>query len=171
MSDDRDLPEYTDEEMRRLTALPRELALENDTEERVVRALRAEGILRPRSRTLALRAAAAIALFVSGGIAGAWYAERGSLEAQIARSDLSSEDRILLLQRVGSAYVSASEAYVASTAATDSAAVEVARRVLIGAARGVARADLENQLSPRLIAALESPDGGGPEAAPAVIWY
>jgi hypothetical protein len=171
MSAEPDLPEYSAEERRLLDALPRESLPDPHTEERVVRRLRGEGYLRLRSRRIALRAAAAVALFAGGGLTGGWYVQRGALESQLRRDDLTGAERILLLQRAGSAYVSAAEAYVTNEAAIDSSAVEVARQVLVGAARGVARADLETDLSPRLVAALETAAPAEPDPAPAVIWY
>jgi hypothetical protein len=96
--------------------------------------------------------------------------ERGrSLEAQIDREGLSANERVLVLQRAGSAYVRAAHAYADAVAETDSTAVEVASQVLIGAAQAVARTDLDGGLTPRLTAVLAS-DAADPDAPPA-IWY
>jgi hypothetical protein len=75
------------------------------------------------------------------------YAQRNSLEQQLARTDLTVSDRVLLLQRAGSAYVRAAQGYADATAHVDSTAVEVASRVLLGAAHAVARNGLDAGLS------------------------
>lgn len=165
---DHDMPEYTEAEARLLASLPRERHGDPATEERLVDALAREGWLRPPRRSRAwLQAAAAIALLLVGALAGARVNERRSLEAMIDREGLSANERVLVLQRAGSAYVRAAHAYADAVAETDSTAVEVASTVLIGAAQAVARTDLDGGLTPRLTAVLAA----GPVEPDSLIWY
>ena len=160
--------EYTPEERALLAALPRERPGDPAAEGRLVDVLAREGWFRPARRSRGwLQAAAAIALLILGGLAGARFHERGTLEAMIDREDLSANERVLVLQRAGSAYVRAAHAYADAVAETDSTAVEVASQVLIGAAQAVARSDLDGGLTPRLTAVLAS----GPAEPDSLIWY
>ena len=129
--------------------LPRTTALTPGQFERLADRLREEGLLQPTPRVPRWIGgiAAAIAIFALGTFAGVRYAERNSLEQQLARNDLTVSDRVLLLQRAGSAYVRAAQAYADATAHVDSTAVEVASRVLLGAAHAVARNGLDAGLS------------------------
>ena len=164
-----------DEQERRLFAeLPPESAPDPRELDHLVSALRAEGFLGTRSRGVhwTLAVAAAVLLIVIGGFAGARLATRNTLEAQLERADLSVADRILLMQRAGSAYVRASNAYAGAVAQTDSTAIEVASRVLLGAAQAVARSNLDGGVSSSLTAVLRT---RGVEAAPVspqrVLWF
>jgi hypothetical protein len=162
------MPEYTPEERALLAALPRERPGDPATEGRLVEALAREGWFRPARPSRGwLQAVAAIALLFLGGVAGARFHERGTLEAMIDRDDLSANERVLVLQRAGSAYVRAAHAYADAVAETDSTAVEVASQVLIGAAQAVARSDLDGGLTPRLTAVLAS----GSAEPDSIIWY
>jgi hypothetical protein len=170
------LADYTDEERRAFETLPRSAKVDPALEDRVVRALRSEGLLRPRTTPLARAAmlAAAAALVAAAWFGGAWYganaARAGSIEEQVRRSDLSSAERILLMQRAGSAYVAAANNYAASVKRADSTAVEVSSQVLLSAAQAVARANLDGILAPRLASAI----AGAQRATPtthSVIWY
>jgi hypothetical protein len=161
MSDDLDSNELVEKLRRRLRELPRESAVKPRELDHLVTALRAEGFLRSR-RHLSFwltQLAAAIVLAVLGGFVGARIAMRNSLEARLERTDLSVSERILLMQRAGSAYVRASNAYAGAVAKTDSTAVEVASRVLVGAAQAVARSNLDGGLTPNLTAALRATSG------------
>lgn len=171
MESEQEVSEYTEEERRLFAALPRELPGDPDAEARLVGELAQEGFFRrtPGASRLWLQAAAAAALLLLGGIAGARLEERGSLEAMIDREDLSANERVLVLQRAGSTYVRAAHAYADAVAETDSTAVEVASQVLIGAAQAVARTDLDGGLTPRLTAVLTSIPAEPPE--PPAIWY
>ncbi len=127
-----------------------------------------------RSRTSWwLLAAAGIALFLVGGAVGmrvgARTTERGSLEGMLARRDLSLAERILLMQRAGSAYVSAAQSYATAAKGVDSLAVQVASQVLVGAAQAVARSDLDGGLASRLSTVLQH--NTSPRAMQPVIWY
>jgi hypothetical protein len=175
MSDEQDVTDLDEHGRQLFEALPRESAPRPHELDHLVSALRAEGFFRARAPRLswAMQLAAAIVLVVVGGMVGAKIATRNSLEAQLERTDLSVSDRILLMQRAGSAYVRASNAYAGSVARADSTAVEVASRVLMGAAQAVARSDLDGGVSSRLTAALRARDDvtAPPPTPQRVIWF
>jgi hypothetical protein len=182
MSQDHDSVELNERERRLFALLPREAPLDLADEEQAVAALRAEGFFHgrtSRTRRAMLSFAAAAALVVAGGIGGgvvgARIAARTSLEGMLMRNDLSTGDRILLLQRAGSAYVQAAHAYAAATAQTDSTAVEVAAQVLRGAANAVVRSRLDGGVAARLTEILEGPIAPTtkPVARPVqqIIWF
>src|SRR5262245_4436386 len=139
--DDDGLVPYDDDELPAIAQLPRELPLAPGELDRMTRRLRADGYFATRApmRRTAMLAAAAVLVFVLGAVAGGAYVRRNSLEDMLVRAELSVPDRILLRQRAGSAYVRAAQGYADATARVDSAAVEVASRVLVGAANAVAR--------------------------------
>ncbi len=181
MSDDLETNEIDEFERRSFSSLPREMALEPEVERRLVNALRSEGFFErrnPRAPWM-LRIAAAATLILAGAAVGAVVAgriaRRTSLEGMLARNDLSVSDRILLLQRAGSAYVTAAHAYADATAQTDSTAVEVARQVLVGAAHAVVRSQLDAGVAARLTSVLREPIGRNVSRpspnVPPVIWY
>jgi hypothetical protein len=157
MSSEYDPTDYDEEERKLFRLLPRESELVPGTEDRLLSALREEGFFRPRPRYARglLHIAAAIALLLIGGVVGGRIALRGTLEASLNQPRLSAGERVLLLQRAGSMYVRAANAYAEATAQTDSTAIEVASQVLIGAAQAVARSDLDGGLSPQLTAVLQ----------------
>lgn len=166
-----DIPDYDNELQPLLDALPRTATLEPGQADRIVAQLRREGFFRRRNRPLqwAMRAAAAIVIFALGAGAGVRYARRNSLEEMLARKDLTVADRVLVLQRAGSAYVRAAQSYADATARVDSSAVEVASRVLLGAAHAVARSSLDAGLSERLSSVLR-PVANTQNNKP-VIWF
>jgi hypothetical protein len=154
--------------------LPRDVPVSPHDADVVVRRLKQEGFLRPRSHQWRwpLLAAAAMVLFAAGVITGRTIARRGSLEDMLARPRLTIDDRVLLLQRAGSAYVVAAQSYANATAHVDSTAVEVASKVLLGAANAVARSSLDAGLSARLATVFQpstaTPD---PVSRKPVIWF
>src|SRR5215510_2850219 len=116
MSDEFD-PNEPDERLTQLMSeLPRESVANPRELDHLVTALQAEGFLqsRARQRNWSLQVAAAIVLAVASGYIGARIAARNSLEARLERTDLTIPDRILLMQRAGSAYVRATNAYAAA---------------------------------------------------------
>jgi hypothetical protein len=165
--------ELGDDLVQLFAELPPTATLDPGQADRLVAALRREGFFRRQHRVLrwVVGTAAAAAIFAVGAFAGSQYSRRNSLEEMLARTQLSVADRVLLLQRAGSAYVHAAQAYADATAHVDSNAVEVASRVLLGAAHAVARSSLDAGLSERLTGVLQ------PVAAPAlplrkpVIWF
>ncbi|HEX8946065.1 MAG TPA: hypothetical protein VF785_23220 [Gemmatimonadaceae bacterium] len=169
-----DISEYdNDDVLRQLAELPRTTPLDAGETDRIVARLRQEGFFRARTRTLrwTIQAAAAAAIFAVGAFAGSRYAHRNSLEEILARTDLTVADRVLLLQRAGSAYVRAAQSYADATAHVDSGAVEVASRVLLGAAHAVARSSLDAGLSERLTTAMQPVAAPMPAAPKPVIWF
>jgi hypothetical protein len=186
--DDTPIPEYDADVSALFEALPRETsATDPRAADRLVTRLRHEGFFSPVTPSAAARpdasaasggrdlyfrglwpigvAAAAILMALSAW--GGWLAGRqGSLEEMLARKDLTLSDRVLLLQRAGSAYVTAAESYASATARTDTTAIEVASRVLLGAAHAVARNHLDAGVAARLTNVLQ------PSATPKpTIWF
>jgi hypothetical protein len=157
-----------DDELDFLGDLPRTASLTPGEFERLAERLRDEGLLRPRRHPLRWlgAAAAAAAIFALGAFAGARYAQKYSLEQMLARTDLTVAERVLVLQRAGSAYVRAAQGYADATAHVDSTAVEVASQVLLGAAHAVARNGLDAGLSHGLTTVLTPVANRKP-----VIWF
>lgn len=153
-------------------ALPRTTETTPGEFERLVEQLRREGFFQTRRRVprwvSALAAAAAIFVVgaIGGAVIGARYARENSLEQLLARTDLTVSERVLLLQRAGSAYVRAAQSYADATTHVDSTAVEVASRVLLGAAHAVARSGLDAGLSKDLSTVLTPVVNHKP-----VIWF
>jgi len=167
-----DVSEHDD--LARLFAeLPRTAAVDASETDRLVAQLRREGFFRGRRPVLrwAIGAAAAAVIFAVGALAGSQYTRRNSLEEMLARKRLTVADRVLLLQRAGSAYVRAAQAYADATAHVDSSAVEVASRVLLGAAHAVARSSLDGGLSERLSSVLQPAAAPVPSPRKPVIWF
>ena len=172
--DNQDLPAYDDSELALFAQLPREVAVADGDADRMIERLEHDGFFRRRQRRLSwpLAAAAALVVFALGAAAGVSYTRRNSLEELLSRRDLAIADRVLLLQRAGSAYVRAAQSYADATSKVDSNAVEVASRVLLGAAHAVARNSLDAGLSARLSSALQ-PHTVTPVSAARkpVIWF
>jgi hypothetical protein len=168
MVHDDDFPEHDDDTQQLMAALPRTAPLEPGQADRIVEQLRREGFFGRQSRVLrwTIGAAAAAAIFALGALAGSRYAHRNSLEETLARQDLTLAERVLVLQRAGSAYVQAAQSYADATSHVDSNAVEVASRVLLGAAHAVARNSMDAGLSERLSTALTPVVNRKP-----VIWF
>jgi hypothetical protein len=154
-------------------ALPKESPIARGAEDRLVGALSAEGFFRRRRAAInwSLQLAAAAALLLVGGVAGAAVgaraASRNSIDAMLARDDLVLVDRVLLLQRAGSAYVRAANKYADATPVADSAAVDVARQVLLGAAQAVSSRSLDGGVTSLIAAALDT----NRTTLPSAIWY
>jgi hypothetical protein len=172
--DEQELPAYDETELALFAQLPREALVTPGEVDRVVNRLKTAGFFVRRERRLRgpLAAAAALVLFALGAAAGVSYTRRNSLEEMLSRQELTPAERVLLLQRAGSAYVRAAQSYADATAKIDSNAVEVASRVLIGAAHAVARNSLDAGLSARLTSVLQP---GAATAAPVsrkpVVWF
>jgi hypothetical protein len=167
-----DIVELTEAERAAMISLPRTSTPPAHIEDSLVRTLRREGFFRSPVRTrLWVQLAAAVLLLALGAATGAYVAQRNSLETMLARRDLSSSERILLLQRAGSAYVTAAQSYGQAASAIDSVAVEVASQTLLGAARAVARSSLDAGLSARLSSILEPPPALQPPHVRQIIWY
>lgn len=153
-----------------LRALPREDPVPETEADELVSALRREGLIGRSSRWRpAALIAAAVVIFIAGTFAGTWRERRSSLEGALERTAMTPTERVLLLQRAGSAYVRAAQGYADAVGQTDSTAVEVASQVLLGAASAVARSRLDAGLSERLSIALAS-TGSTPNRTN-LIWY
>ncbi len=150
-------------------ALPRETSTTDPrAADRLVARLRHEGFFARRRRVGWPIGLAAAALLMALSAWGGWLAGRhGSLEEMLARTDLTISDRVLLLQRAGSAYVTAAESYASATARADTAAIEVASRVLLGAAHAVARNHLDAGVAARLTTVLQP----SPTPPKPTIWF
>jgi hypothetical protein len=107
--------ELTPEERAAMEALPRERPPDRALEERVVRALRAQGLLeRPATRRLTLppvgwlaAAAASVMIFAGGFALGAWLESRHTTQVVLDMHQRDAAEAAALVQRTGSAYVSA----------------------------------------------------------------
>jgi hypothetical protein len=180
LDDDTPTPDYDAELHALFEALPREAPPDPRAADRLVVRLRHEGffarharvsafsvipsafpVIPSAARDLLLAARwpimiAAALVFMALGAWGGWTSgRRGSLEEMLSRNDLTISDRVLLLQRAGSAYVTAAQSYATATARTDTTAVEVATRVLLGAAHAVARNHLDAGVAEQLTSVLQ----------------
>ena len=107
--------ELTPEEQMAFQRLPRETESSRLLEERVVRALRSEGVLRSASHPgrwvrpwmLAASVAASLVLFASGLALGQWMGSRSTAQAFLAVREQDATQVALRIQEAGSAYVSA----------------------------------------------------------------
>jgi hypothetical protein len=171
MTDDGELDPLDPHENELFAKLPRESVPDPAAADRVIAALRGDGFLRPRAPgppRWALQLAAAVVVFAAGAFVGGRVAMRNSLERNLARTDLTVAERILLLQRAGSAYVTAAHGYADATATADSTAVEVANQVLRGAAHAVMKSNLNGTLSSSLVAVLQAPSANPRQP---ILWY
>jgi hypothetical protein len=168
-----DVPARDDDLARLFAELPRTASIGEGDTDRIVERLRREGFFQARRRSFRwmLQAVAAVLVFVAGAFAGSRYAHRNSLEEMLDRKQLGVADRVLLLQRAGSAYVRAAQSYADATAHVDSNAVEVASRVLLGAAHAVARSSLDAGLSERLTTAMQPVVAPASPARKPIIWF
>ena len=107
--------DLTPEERAAMEALPRERQPDRSLEERTVRALRAEGLIqRPAVLRLPLPAwgwlaasAAAVVLFVGGFALGSWLEARHTTQIVLDMHNRDAAQAAAMVQRTGSAYVSA----------------------------------------------------------------
>jgi len=107
--------ELTPEERAAIESLPRERPPDLALEERVVRALRAQGLLhRPATIRVApsplgwlAAAAASVVLFAGGFALGAWIEARHTTQVVLDMHQRDAAAAAALVQRTGSAYVSA----------------------------------------------------------------
>lgn len=179
--------ELTGEERRALAALPRERDPGSPLEERVVAALRGEGLLRPAAAGESSRgvgrgrperwrwagpapradrrrwglAAAAAAVFVVGFAAGQVWGARTTADALTAARAADAEVNAALVQQTGSAYVAALAALAARTDADSGGdgrqGAEVALVALRAAADELARLDPDNAAVTQVLRILEAP--------------
>lgn len=177
----------TPEERRALEALPREREPGRLLEERVVTALRGEGLLRSRAGAAprgsrnawwSAAAAAAVALFAGGVAVGQALAARSAADTVAALREADARATAAVVQRTGSAYVTAVAALAdrrGSGALQPSDArqgSEVALAALRAAADELARLDPENALARQVALLLhEPPPDSTAEGPHQVIWF
>lgn len=171
MANDHDFPS-DDAERSWLAALPQASSPPPAVEERLVAALRQVGYLAPRRRIITplVGLAAAAVLFITGGLLGAHLARREALETRVMRTNLSAEERILLLQRAGSVYLRSMQ-QVAAIVPRDSTAAEVATQALTATAYAAARMKLDGGLSLQLVSLLEPRREGTATPPSTLTWY
>jgi hypothetical protein len=159
-----DHDELTDEERAAFAELPRERIPPSYLEERVVGALRHEGLIGPRWRRarvgwMAAAAAAGVALFAAGTATGQWMvaARRG------AATDPA--DQAARVQETGSAYVEAVARLSDDGVASPAAGMEAARAALHAAALELARVRPDDATIQLVLAVLEERASSGEGAA------
>jgi hypothetical protein len=174
--------ELTPEERMAFRSLPREADASELLEERVVHALRAEGILRPRGSAyppprwlrpwvIAGSMAASLALFAGGMALGQWLGTRSTSEVFLAVREQDASQLALQIQEAGSAYVAAlaalgelrgpgvgqsGERPLTPQASDFEQGQEVALRALYGAAYELARLTPEDADVLRVLQILEA---------------
>lgn len=139
---DMDAQNWTPEERAALEALPRERPPSALLEERIVRDLRREGLLRPPTpkrlsplRWWAGAAAAGVALFLAGFGVGQSRGSDRAFELVEAVREADAGQRAALVQRTGSMWVTAL-AGLAEGAGDEEAQDEAGREVALAALRG-----------------------------------
>jgi hypothetical protein len=182
--------DLSDEERRMLRSLPREMVPPAVLEERVVEAMKGEGLLRaPETgrnwpRTLrrmgwVAATAAGLALFASGMVVGQWNATRAVATAMARSRGGDAVTQAARVQEAGSDYVRA-VAHLADLAAQgDDRAVapgrEAARVALHAAALELARLTPDDATLRLVLAVLEDRMRGGTAAdsgaARTTIWF
>jgi hypothetical protein len=143
MHDENDL---TAEERMAFQRLPREAEASTLLEERVVRSLRREGILRNpgsagrwlRSWMIAGTAAASLVLFGAGLTVGHWMGSRSMTQAFLAVREQDAQQVALRIQEAGSAYVAALASLTDLRSAEGSGGVTLGREAAMGALYGAA---------------------------------
>lgn len=178
--------ELTPDEQARLRALPRELDPDDALEERTVRALRAEGLLRRApARVIALplspawigmAAAACFAIFAGGFFFGGWMEARHTTQVVSAMHEKDATRAAALVQQTGSAYVSALAAlasYSDSTGANPQLAQgrEVAVNALHAAANQLVRIAPDDPLTVQILAGMQRASRDTTGGTDRLVWF
>ena len=160
------------DERDRLLSLPRELDPDDALEERTVRALRAQGLLRGTpGRVLrfplapawiGLAAAASFAMFAGGFAMGSWLEARHTTQVVTQMHEQDATRAAALVQQTGSAYVSAMAALASMSEGNRSnppnpefaQGREVAVNALHAAANQLVRIAPEDPLAVRILAGM-----------------
>lgn len=159
-----------------LDGLPRTLDPPPAVEERLVGALRAEGLLgrparpRPHGGWLAAALAAGIALFVGGLAVGQSIGGRATLETVMAVRGTDAGEHAAHLQRTGTLYVEAMTALDGEMAPSDEGR-EVALATLRAALFELARLYPEDVRVAALLSLLEADPGDDPDPTRSVLWF
>lgn len=173
--------ELTPQERADFAALPRERQPRRLLEEHTVKALRARGWLqrhRMRDGWLAAAAAAALALFAGGLAVGQRMATRDVASSLLAAQEQTAMQAAQMVQRTGTAYVTALAALAQLADTADEGAVrqgrEAAQAALYAAAAELVALAPDDPLAihiRRLLAGMSPPaDTGGVEARN-VVWF
>jgi hypothetical protein len=175
--------ELTPEEQRAFAALEKPNEPSRMLEERTVRALRAEGLLRARHRVslpwLMAAAAAGAVLYLGGLATGQWLSNR---ETTRIVSDLERNHALeaaALVQKTGSAYAQAIAGLASLRLPSDSQSVvqgrEVALSALYSAANQLVRLTPDDPLVVRILQVMEhekaKPDTTQSAHTRRVIWF
>jgi hypothetical protein len=175
-----DHEDLTPDERAALDALPREGAPSQLLEERVVRALRARGVLRrrwPAPAWLAAGLAASLALFAGGFAAGEWAMSRRVADSFLAAQETTARQAAEAVQRTGTAYIGALAALARHADSSGNGAVREGQQAA-WAALSAAAAELSD-LDPNdpvarsvrtILAAYEQPVSERGRAR-AVLWF
>jgi hypothetical protein len=176
--------ELTPAERDALARMPREMEPPRMLEERMVKALRAEGALTPARWSrwpmprLFAAAAAGLLLYLGGLATGQWLAARQTADAI---KDLRHDNALqaaTLVQRTGSAYAEAIAALSRIPASADSQYViqgrEVALSALIAAANQIVKLNPDDRAAVQILQALDREHGdstGAREGTRRVVWF
>lgn len=178
--------ELTPEERERFRALRREIDPDDGLEERTVRALHAEGLLRRRPARvisfslspawLGLGAAACFAIFAGGFTAGSWMEARHTTQVVSQLHEQDATRAAALVQQTGSAYVSALEALATMTDSSRSnpqleQGREVAVNALHAAANQMVRIAPEDPLTVRILAGMRHAARDSSAATDRLVWF
>ena len=187
--------ELTQDERTRMRGLPRELDPDDSLEERTVRALRAEGLLRrapskivrfPLSPLwLGAAAAACFVIFAGGFFFGSWMESRHTTEVVTEMHHEDATRAAALVQQTGSAYVSAMAALAAYTESKQQAnpqatpttspdlaqGREVAVNALHAAANQLVRIAPEDPLAVRILAGMNSAKHDTTGGTDRTVWF
>ena len=178
------------EERERMLTLPRELDPDDSLEDRTVRALRAEGLLRsaparvirfPLSPVwIGMAAAAAFAMFAGGFGLGSWIEARHTTQVVTQMHEQDATRAAALVQQTGSAYVSAMAALASVSEGGKSGAAspdlaqgrEVAVNALHAAANQLVRIAPEDPLAVRILAGMgRAARGDSTSATDRLVWF
>ena len=153
-----------------MSALPRERHGDRTLEDRVVMALRSEGLLHaPQPRRLPLTPmwmagaiAASLALFAGGFALGGWLESRHTTDVLVQmheRESATAAAAAAEVQRTGSAYVAALSALASVADTSRSASVQQGREVAVNALQAAAgqmvRISPEDPLAVRILQGLD----------------
>jgi hypothetical protein len=178
MSDD----DLTPAERQAFAALSHQYDPSRLLEERTVRALQAQGLLRPRRRPslswLVAAAAAGAVLYLGGVATGQWLANRqtGQVVSNLQRDH--SLEAAALVQRTGSAYAQAIASLASLRGGGDSVSVsqgrEVALTALYSAANELVRLTPDDPVVVRILQAMQDDpvtDTTSSATTRRVIWF
>lgn len=183
--------DLTEREREELNALPREARPRDGLEQRVVAALREEGLLlRPMPLRLPISpawigaaVAASLVLFVGGIALGGWIESRRTTDMLVKiheRDSQTAAAAAAAVQRTGSAYVAALTALAsfADTSGTPAPSVaegrEVAANALHAAASQMVRISPEDPLAVRILQGLDRAarrDTANADGSKLTVWF